>query len=394
MHITFPARTRFEIVFEVRIVRGAAAKFVDHGFGQWRAAQIRVQNHARRVNHWLQRPREDSFDFVADELFHGSGIQPNAVQFESPAMRERKSASTARATSTTRLRSTRLESAASLGWASNSSTEGICRSNSACSDEIVLLLPASIGTFQHSARRVGNAVSSSAAVLHANCRPFLRLTVFLHPLSMEVRGFSPRMATIDEELATLEKDIRQLKVEYDQYFGGGRKRPPTEIEWRIDMMVKRYSERGGELKFAQRFRFNNLSQTYAKYKDIFRKKVKQKEEGTVQRHFGAAAKEIEAARAKEHPEEEAAAVAVGGKSFRMTCSEPERETEKVAQLYHAFLQAKQTAGEATGKLSRSSFNEFVLKKTKELQKQKNCRDVEYVVEVVEGQVKLKALVKS
>ena len=202
------------------------------------------------------------------------------------------------------------------------------------------------------------------------------------------------MATIDEELATLEKDIRQLKVEYDQYFGGGRKRPPTEIEWRIDMMVKRYSERGGELKFAQRFRFNNLSQTYAKYKDIFRKKVKQKEEGTVQRHFGAAAKEIEAARAKEHPQEEASAVAVGGKSFRMTCSEPERETEKVDQLYEAFLQAKQTAGEATGKLSRSSFNEFVLKKTKELQKQKNCRDVEYVVEVVEGQVKLKALVKS
>jgi len=78
----------------------------------------------------------------------------------------------------------------------------------------------------------------------------------------------------------------------------------------------------------------------------------------------------------------------------MTCSEPERETEKVDQLYQAFLQAKTTAGEATGKLSRSSFNEFVLKKTKELQKQKNCRDVEYVVEVVEGQVKLKALVKS
>ncbi len=90
---------------------------------------------------------------------------------------------------------------------------------------------------------------------------------------MEIRGIPLRMATIDEELATLEKDIRQLKVEYDQYFGGGRKRPPTEIEWRIDMMVKRYAERGGELKFAQRFRFNNLSQTYAKYKDIFRKRT-------------------------------------------------------------------------------------------------------------------------
>jgi hypothetical protein len=202
------------------------------------------------------------------------------------------------------------------------------------------------------------------------------------------------MATIDEELATLEKDIRQLKVEYDQYFGGGRKRPPSEIEWRVDLLIKRYAERGGELKSAQRFRFNNLTQTYAKYKDIFRKKLKQKEEGSIQRHFGAAAREIEASRAQKQSEEPASGAAPEeSKAFRMTCSEPEREKEKVEQLYQALLQAKQQAGEETGKLSRSSFNEFVLKKTKELQKQKNCRDVEYVVEVVEGQVKLKALVK-
>ncbi len=202
------------------------------------------------------------------------------------------------------------------------------------------------------------------------------------------------MATIDEELGQLERDIRQLKVEYDQYFGGGRKRPPTEIEWRIDLMVKRYAERGGELKFAQRFRFNNLTQTYAKYKDIFRKKLAQKEEGKVQRHFGAAAKEIEAARTKKEAEELAAAAAGESGAFRITCSEPGRETEKVEQLYHAFLQAKQQAGEHTGKLSRSSFKDFVLKKTKELQEQKNCKDVEYVVETIDGQVKLKALVKS
>ena len=203
------------------------------------------------------------------------------------------------------------------------------------------------------------------------------------------------MATIDEDLGQIEKDIRQLKIEYDQYFGGGRKRPPTEIEWRLELLVKRYNERSGELKSHQRFRFNNLVQTYAKYKDIFRKKMKQKEEGTIQRHFGAAAKEIEAIRAKEHEKEEAAAAAAGNtKAFRMICSKPESEPEKVEKLYEAFLQAKLLAGEHTGKLSRSSFNQFVLKKTKELQTQKNCKDVEYVVETVEGQVKLKALVKS
>ena len=201
------------------------------------------------------------------------------------------------------------------------------------------------------------------------------------------------MATIDEDLSQIEKDIRQLKIEYDQYFGGGRKRQPTEIEWRIDLLVKRYNERGGELKSAQRFRFNNLTQTYAKYKDIFRKKTALKEEGRQQRHFGAAAREIEASRAKEQAKE-ASASASGGKAFRMICSAPEQEKDKVEQLYQAFLQAKQQAGEHTGKLSRSSFNEFVLKKTKELQKQKNCKDVEYVVETVGGQVKLKALVKA
>ena len=78
----------------------------------------------------------------------------------------------------------------------------------------------------------------------------------------------------------------------------------------------------------------------------------------------------------------------------MTCAEPEKEPEKVEQLYQAFVSAKQQAGEETAKLSRSSFNEFVRKKTKDLQTSKNCRDVEYVVEVVAGQVKLKALVKS
>ncbi|HKM66740.1 MAG TPA: MXAN_5187 C-terminal domain-containing protein [Candidatus Acidoferrum sp.] len=203
------------------------------------------------------------------------------------------------------------------------------------------------------------------------------------------------MATIDEDLSQLERDIRQLKIEYDMYFGGGRKRPPTEIEWRIEQLVKRYSERGGDLKYNQRFRFSNLSQTYAKYKDVFRKRLAQREEGKVQRHFGAAAKAIEAERARAQTVEGAStAAAEKPKIFRVVCTAPEKEADKVEQLYEAFTRAKQEAGEDMGKMTRSGFNEFVRKKTKDLQTQKNCREVEYVVETIEGQVKLKALVKS
>ena len=205
---------------------------------------------------------------------------------------------------------------------------------------------------------------------------------------------------IDEELNQFEKDIRQLKIEYEQYFGGGRKRPPTEIEWRLELMAKRYAERSGELKYGQRFRYNNLTQTYSKYKDIFRKRLQQREEGKVSRHFGSAAKKIEAERAQRHAETRAkmdaaeTAECADKALFRVVCSKPEQEADKIAKLYEAFLEAKKKAGEDTIKFTRSNFQEFVMKKTKDLQKTKNCKDVEYVVEVTEGHVKLKALVKT
>jgi len=117
----------------------------------------------------------------------------------------------------------------------------------------------------------------------------------------------------------------------------------------------------------------------------------------VQRHFGAAAKAIEAERAKaaaaaqrnSAPSNHAVSAAPQPTSFRMVCSEPDNETDKVDQLYQAFSRLMQQTGGAV-RQSRDNFADFVSKKTKELQTQKNCREVEYVVEVVNGEVKLKA----
>src|SRR5258708_34275349 len=155
------------------------------------------------------------------------------------------------------------------------------------------------------------------------------------------------MATIDEDLSQLERDIRQLKIEYDMYFGGGRKRPPTEIEWRIELVVKRYGERGGDMKYGQRFRYGNLAQTYAKNQDIFRKRLASREEGKVQRHFGAAAKAIEADRAKTQAATDAAEA---GKVFRVVCTAPEKETDKVDQLSEPFVRANHQPGEQMGQI--------------------------------------------
>jgi hypothetical protein len=226
------------------------------------------------------------------------------------------------------------------------------------------------------------------------------------------------MDKIDEELGQLERDIRTLKIEYEQYFGGGRSRPPNDTIWRIDQMVKRYSERGADMSYGQRFRYNNLAQTYAKYQDIFRKRMKAKEEGTVQRHFGAAARAIEEERARAasaHPKEvpvpAAAAAAAGATPSRparrsaaelvgepggyvVACRDPDREREKVADLYNVLLEAKKTAGEKTDALTLENFTSFVRQKTAQLKQQAKCDAVEYAVQIENGQIKLKARVKT
>jgi hypothetical protein len=229
------------------------------------------------------------------------------------------------------------------------------------------------------------------------------------------------MATIDEELGQIERDIRTLKIEYEQYFGGGRSRPPTDTQWRVETLIRRYSERGGDLSSGQRFRYNNLSQTYAKYVDMWRKKLMQKEGAVTQHHFGAAAKAIEAERtrlaarnqAKAAPVPEvapathAAAVAEAAAevarasagerpaahAFAMSFSDPECENDKVQQLYRKLIDARTEAGDKAAAPSLKDFEKFVRQKTRDLI-DKGGHEIEYTVSVEAGRVKLKARISN
>jgi|SRR5690348_14241363 len=216
------------------------------------------------------------------------------------------------------------------------------------------------------------------------------------------------MATIDEELAQIERDVRTLKIEYEQFFGGGRKRPPADTQWRVESLIRRYNERVGELSYGQRFRFNNLAQTYAKYQEMWRKKLVQKESGAQQRHFGAAAKAIEAERARNAAASQASITSEnsshdpssnGGARgerpavFALSLSDPEREKEKIHALYEKLIEARTQTGQKSGTPSLKDFENFVREKTKDL-KHQGGRNIEYSVNIENGRVKLKARVAS
>lgn len=177
--------------------------------------------------------------------------------------------------------------------------------------------------------------------------------------------------TIEEEMTQLEDGIRRLKIEYDIYFNGGRDRPPYDIQWKIEATIKKYSET--KLSFAQRFRFNALVQRFAVHNDMWRQKVKAREEGREPRR-------------REEPKPAPATPA----SFRVQWRDPEQEQEKVEKLFQALVEAKKKAGESAESLPIDSFKRFVKQKTEQLKRDLGCQSVEYVVEVENGQVRLKA----
>jgi hypothetical protein len=217
--------------------------------------------------------------------------------------------------------------------------------------------------------------------------------------------------TIDEELTVIDTQLRRLKIEYEIYFSNPTKRPPTDIEWKVLSLLRKFSD-GNRMSFSQRFRYNEVAQRYAIYSDLWRKKNRIREEGY--RRPQDALLSVQGVRVEEHvPEHKvygvghaatasAAAAATPAaanpaaeqkKPFSMQCADARAERDQVQKLYQALTDAKKRSGEAvSGNLD--SFTSFVQKKTDQIRKQYGCEAVEYTVEIQNGQVKLKAKAKS
>lgn len=205
------------------------------------------------------------------------------------------------------------------------------------------------------------------------------------------------MASIDEDLTQLDDYVRKLKVEYDIYFGGGAKKPPAEMEWKVRNFIRKYSD-GSNMTSSQRFRFTAIQQRYALFAALWMQKLKIKEEGyrrpqdAILGIQGLRAEEQHAAEAalKQHdlPRGEA-----GAGAFSVDFADADLEPHQVQALFEALTAARKNAGDNTSG-SLASFKKFVRQKTAQIRKEYDCAKVEYSVELKDGQVKLKARPKT
>ena len=193
----------------------------------------------------------------------------------------------------------------------------------------------------------------------------------------------------DDELDKLEDDIRKLKNRYDQFFAGITKMPPMTERRNIEGFIHELNK----LKIrdnTRRFRFNQLVTRFNQYREMWARRMREREEGPLE--FGRRQAALNAPAEPEKAQPRAAASA-----GRVTSGEADpyvrvaqgTNGEELRTLYEQI----QSEHSKMGKPSNVTFEQLsaMVEKQSEMVRTKyNVNTVAFRVETVDGKVKLKA----
>lgn len=182
----------------------------------------------------------------------------------------------------------------------------------------------------------------------------------------------------DEDLTSLEDWLRRLKVEFDIFFNGHRKKPPDDLKMKLERLLKKLGE-ASDMSFQERFRYNTIIARYYIYKDLWRRTLLGREDGKAG-HFRPREKQDEAAEASAAPP---------AREYRVSISDPEAEPERVKELYQALLSLKQ-GNPAEAALPYDRFARYISHQTQELRAKYECSRVTFTVAVEDAAVRFRA----
>lgn len=190
----------------------------------------------------------------------------------------------------------------------------------------------------------------------------------------------------DDELDKLEEDIRRLKNKYDQFFAAIVKTPPS-----FDRhQVENYIHELNKLKIrdnARRFRLSTILSRYNQYREMWGRKMREREEGPLDFRRRQAAME---APQPEHEHQAAAHAPVTSAPpdpyVRMT---PGANGEEIRRLHEEIERAHAEMGKHSN-LSIEQLAAMVQKQTELVRYKYHVSTVAFRVETVDGKVKLKA----
>jgi hypothetical protein len=193
----------------------------------------------------------------------------------------------------------------------------------------------------------------------------------------ELRGST---TVYDEDLSNLDEWIRRLKIEYEIFFSGNRKKPPDDLRIRVERLVKRLAETT-DMSFSQRFRYNTLISRFYVYRDLWRRNQQDQEsaerEGKDQGRYGKSAP----GKAKEKSPPPGIQISIGN---------PETEEEKVQRLYDELLRMKGETPGGTLPVPYKQFAKYISSQIQGIKEKHRCASVLFRIALEEKAVKFTA----
>jgi hypothetical protein len=185
----------------------------------------------------------------------------------------------------------------------------------------------------------------------------------------------------DEELDKLEEDIRRLKNKYDQFFTGITKVPPSFERHQLEAFIHEFS-RQRIRDNGRRFRFNTILSRYNQFREMWGRKMREREEGPLdyrrrQAAMSAPSPEISNPPVTQQPADPYVKMAPGA------------DGEELRRLYGEIERAHQDLGKPAN-ITIDQLAAMVQKQADLVRSKFHVNDVAFRVETVDGKVKLKA----
>lgn len=173
-----------------------------------------------------------------------------------------------------------------------------------------------------------------------------------------------------EDMELLKRSMKQLEIEWEQWFSGALPKPPVETKKRVEDIIRRYNVKGPpNLGDASVFQMHQAK--YQSYNEMWNRRVRLKEEGRLP-----TGREIHRlARDSKEAEGEARA--------------PVEAPDRLRKVFDEFVAARKKAGQGTASLNYDNFKQLLTKQAEQLRKG-GYRDVDFGVAIKDGKASVVA----
>lgn len=194
----------------------------------------------------------------------------------------------------------------------------------------------------------------------------------------------------DDELDRLEEMIRVVKNKYDQFFAGIQKMPPMTERRSVENYIHEMNKQKMRDN-TRRFRFNTLTSRFNQYRELWGRKMREREEGPIE------FKRRQAALSQPAPPPPPPSEARATPSSRVTSGDGESYVkvaqgtngDEVKKLYEQIERENSKLGKANN-VTFEQLSAMVEKQSEMVRSRYNVNAVAFRVETVDGKVKLKA----